>query len=345
MSTQAGPESMASPASPVSGDPTEPSGLAHAFLLDGRGGAERLDWDGVLRWTPGDGPLWLNLDYTAADVKRWLALGSAIDPLVRDSLLDDDPRPRAASRGDSLILIVRAINLNEGAAPEDMLSIRAWVEPHRMITLRHRKSRSLKAIAAELEAGTGPAGVGELTASLIERVLEYVATRVDTLGDAIAACEDQVLAETRGELRTQLADHRRRAIGLRRFLAPQREAFAKLAQIQVPWLPAHARARIAESADRMTRTVEELDAARDRAAVTQEELQSKIGEATNQRLYVLSIITAVFLPLGFVCSLLGVNVGGVPLQHEDWAFWALCGVFAGVVALQIWFFRRRGWFG
>jgi zinc transporter len=58
--------------------------------------------------------------------------------------------------------------------------------------------------------------------------------------------------------------------------------------------------------------------ARDRAVVTQEELQSKIGEATNQRLYVLSIITAVFLPLGFVCSLLGVNVGSVPLQHDDW---------------------------
>ena len=214
-----------------------------------------------------------------------------------------------------------------------------------MVTMRHRRSRSIKAIAAELDRGSGPAGVAEMTSSLIERVLEYVATRVDTLGDAIAACEDQVLTETRGELRSQLADHRRRAIALRRFLAPQREAFAKLAQVQLPWLDATARARVVEAADRMTRTVEELDAARDRAAITQEELQSKIAEATNQRLYVLAIITAVFLPLGFVCSLLGVNVGGVPLQHEDWAFWALCGLFGAVVATQIWVFRRRGWFG
>ena len=113
----------------------------------------------------------------------------------------------------------------------------------------------------------------------------------------------------------------------------------------MPWLDATARSRIVEAGDRMTRTVEELDAARDRAAVTQEELQSKIGEATSQRLYVLSVITAIFLPLGFVCSLLGVNVGGVPLQHDDWAFWGLCGVFATIVAAQIWFFRRRGWFG
>jgi zinc transporter len=324
---------------------SEPSGLVHAYLLDGRGGRASLDWAGVTRWTPGDGALWLNLDYTARDVQDWLVEHSQLDPVVRDALLDDDPRPRAAAHGDALLLIVRAINLNEGAAPEDMLSIRAWIEPRRIVTLRHRRSRSIKAIAAELDRGGGPTSVADMTASLIERVLEYVVTRVDTLGDAIAACEDQVLGETRGELRGQLADHRRRAIALRRFLAPQREAFGKLAQIQLPWLDPTARARIVEAADRMTRTVEELDAARDRAAITQEELQSKIAEATNQRLYVLAIITAVFLPLGFVCSLLGVNIGGVPLQHDDWAFWALCGLFGTVVAIQIWFFRRRGWFG
>jgi len=322
-----------------------PTGLSHAYLLDGRGGGEQLDWNGVARWLPGHGTLWLNLDYSAPDVERWLGLGANIDPVIRDALLDNDPRPRAVAHGDALLLIVRGINVNEGAAPEDMLSIRAWIEPHRVVALRRRQSRSLKAIAADLDRGAGPAGAGELTALLIERVLEHVATRVDTLGDDIAACEDQVVRETRGELRAQLADHRRRAIALRRFLAPQREAFAKLAQIQLPWLDATTRSRIGEAADRMTRTVEELDAARDRAAVTQEELQSKIGEAANQRLYVLSVITAVFLPLGFVCSLLGVNVGGVPLQHADWAFWVLCGVLGGAVAAQLWFFRRRGWFG
>ena len=93
----------------------------------------------------------------------------------------------------------------------------------------------------------------------------------------------------------------------------------------------------------MTRTIEELDAARDRAAVTQEEVSSRMSELTNTRLYILSIITAIFLPLGFVCSLLGVNVGGVPLQTEGWAFWALVGIFIVGVAIQLWIFRRRGW--
>lgn len=327
-----------SPAAP------EPTGLSHAYLLDGHGGGEHLDWSGVERWSPDAGALWLNLDYSAADAQRWLGAHSQITPVIRDALLDGDPRPRAALHGDALLLIIRGINVNDSAGLEDMLSIRAWIEPRRVITLRRRQSRSIKAIAADLDRGAGPTGVAELTALLIERVLEHIALRVDTLDDEIAACEDKVVGEPPGELRAELADLRRRAIALRRFLAPQREALARLAQLQLAWLGDTVRSRIVEAADRMTRTVEELDAARDRAAVTQEELQSRIGEVTNRRLYVLSLITVVFLPLGFVCGLLGVNVGGVPLKDSEWAFWALCCGFPGVVAAQLWFLRRRGWF-
>jgi zinc transporter len=322
------------------------TGLLGAYLLDGKGAATRLDWDGVARWAPPDGTLWLVLDYPSPDAAEWLRTHSGIDPLILEALLDNDPRPRAVVHGEALALIVRGINQNQGSEPEDMVSVRAWVEPHRIITMRHRVSRSLEALAAELDRGVGPVNAADVTADLVDRILEHVDRRVDTLGDAIAASEDEILAEPRsGDLRGQLADLRRRAIALRRFLGPQREALAKLAVVQLPWFTQAHRNRVVEATDRMTRTVEELDAARDRAAVTQEELASRQTELTNRRLYVLSIITAVFLPLGFVCSLLGVNIGGMPFQHDDWAFWALIAMFIVGVAIQLWVFRRRGWFG
>jgi zinc transporter len=320
------------------------SGLIHALLLDGKGGARRLDWAGVRAWSPNDGVLWLNLDYAQADAVAWLAGDAQLDPIVREALTDPDPRPRAVAHGEDLKLIVRGINQNEGSQPEDMLSVRAWIEPRRIVTLRHRKSRSIQSIADDLGRGEGPTSAGELTVQLVDRIVDHVVSRVDKLGDELADSEDAILSERNGgDLRARLADHRRRAIALRRFLAPQREALAKLVVIDVPWLTDRQRAQLGEVADRMTRTIEELDAARDRAAVTQEEVSSRMSELTNTRLYILSIITAIFLPLGFVCSLLGVNVGGVPLQAEGWAFWALVGVFVVGVAIQLWIFRKRGW--
>jgi zinc transporter len=314
------------------------TGLHHAHLLDGAGGATPLDWDQIRAWSPNDGVVWINLNYGLEDAASWLRDGSGIGPLALAALTDPDPRPRAVALGDALLLIVRGINQNEGATPEDMISVRTWAEPRRIVTLRRRRSRSLQALTDDLAAGVGPRTAGEFVAMFVERNLEHVVARVDTLGDEIAACEDQALGGPRGDLRAILADHRRRAIALRRFLGPQREAFAKLPVIVVPWLDAQHRARFGEAADRMTRTVEELDAARDRAAVTQEELASRSNELTNQRLYLLSLVTAIFLPLGFVCSLLA-----VPLEHDHWPFWLMCGLFATGAAWQIWLFRRRGW--
>jgi zinc transporter len=320
------------------------TGLLHALLLDGKGGATALSgWAAIDAWTSNDPILWIDLDYSIPEAAGWLEASSKIDPLVLAALVDPDPRPRALSHREDLLLISRGINLNVGAAPEDMISVRGYVEARRIVTLHHRVSSSLQSIAADLERRAGPTDAADLVTLFVERTVEHVVTRVDVLGDEIAACEDRALETRDADLRATLADHRRHAIQLRRFLGPQREALGKLAAINLPWFDAMQRARINEVSDRMTRTIEELDAARDRAAVTQEELGARATEATNQRLYVLSLVTAIFLPLGFVCSLLGVNVGGVPLQHDDWAFWALVGMFGVGVALQLWLFRRRGW--
>lgn len=319
-------------------------GLVHALLLDGKGGARALDWAGVRAWTPSDGALWVNLDFESATVRDWLQSSSAgIASVYVEALTDHDPRPRSVSAGDSLLLIIRGINNNAGSAPEDMISVRAWVEGNRLITLRRRASSSVAQLAGELERGVGPRSTPDLVVALVDRVIDHVVARVDILGDDVAALEDRVLGGNQGDVRAALADQRRRAIALRRFLAPERDALAKLASANVTWLDSNHRVRLGEVADHLMRAVEELDAARDRATVTQEELSSQVAEAANKRLYVLSLITAVFLPLGFVCALLGVNIGGVPFRDDTWAFWALCGLFAVGLAVQWWFFKKRGW--
>jgi len=93
--------------------------------------------------------------------------------------------------------------------------------------------------------------------------------------------------------------------------------------------------------DRLLRFVEDLDAVRDRAAVTQEELSARLAESMNRTMYVLSIVTAIFLPLGLLTGLLGVNVGGMPGEESEQAFAYVC-VLMGVMALGLWaLFRSK----
>ena len=78
--------------------------------------------------------------------------------------------------------------------------------------------------------------------------------------------------------------------------------------------------------------------------MAQEELTQKLTEQTERRMYVLAIITSVFLPLGFLTGLLGINVGGMPGTDDPLAFWIVCLLAVIVSVVTLWVLRRMRWF-
>ena len=93
----------------------------------------------------------------------------------------------------------------------------------------------------------------------------------------------------------------------------------------------------------MTRLAEELDTIRDRSTVLQEQVIEERAEVMNQRLFVLSILSAVFLPISFVTGLFGVNVGGIPGVESPGAFALLVVGLALATLLMLALFRWRRW--
>jgi zinc transporter len=145
------------------------------------------------------------------------------------------------------------------------------------------------------------------------------------------------------QLRSQLATLRRQAISLRRYLSPQREALSRLLTEKIPWLDESNRIRLREVYDMLIRHIEDLDEARDRAAVTQEQLVNSLSEQMNKKMYILSIVAAIFLPLGFLTGLLGINVGGIPGAESKLGFLVFVLLLSAVVVFQIWLFRKKKW--
>lgn len=144
-------------------------------------------------------------------------------------------------------------------------------------------------------------------------------------------------------LREKLGSLRREIVRLRRYLAPQRDAVNRLQNERVAWLDEISRVYLREIADRTTRYVEDLDSARDRAAVTQEELNSRLSERMNKTMYVLSLVAGVFLPLGLLTGLLGINVAGIPGTEDPSAFVVVCAILLFLGILQVAVFKRMKW--
>jgi zinc transporter len=319
-------------------------GLVFAFRLDGKGGGEPLHWEAVRSFDPaGGGILWAHIDYHGVEAKKWLFEESGLDEVVTEALTEKETRPRVHFHAAGISAILRGVNQNPNSDPEDMVSVRMWVEPGRIITMRHRRVMAIADLKKAVEAGRGPDSPGEFLDMVAERLLDRMAGVVSKLDDDVDDLEEQVLTAESYELRPRISDIRRQAISLRRYLAPQREALVRLTTEKTDVLDEVHRARIREAADRATRYVEDLDAARERASVTHEELDGRLSERMNSTMYVLSIVAAIFLPLGLITGLLGINVGGMPGADDPSAFWAVCLMLAVIVIAEIYLFKRKRW--
>jgi zinc transporter len=321
-------------------------GLVHAFVLDGQGGARAIAQTQLASLELSEREsLWLHWDRGHPQTQSWLRQDSGLSEFACDLLLEENTRPRLLPLPeDEMLLFLRGVNLNPGAEPEDMVSVRIFASARRVISLRLRPLRATEELIAELAAGKGPTSASELMLSLAHYLTDKIENLVTELSEQVDEQEERVDAEER-----LVPDHamllqlRRRAASLRRFLAPQRDIYAQLTRNQLPWFIADDTDYWNELNNRLTRYLEELELSRERVNLVLEAENRRMDQRMNRTLYRFGIIAGVFLPMTFLTGLLGINVGGIPGAESPYGFALVCLVMVTVALGQWWLLRRLRW--
>jgi Mg2+ and Co2+ transporter CorA len=72
--------------------------------------------------------------------------------------------------------------------------------------------------------------------------------------------------------------------------------------------------------------------------------QMAAGTRVEKRLRILTIVSAITLPLGLIAGLLGMNVGGLPGTQDAYGFIIVVSLMIAIALAELWYFRRKGWF-
>lgn len=318
-------------------------GVFNAYLLDRQGGYTQITNSEITDAEIGNRIVWLDLDYTNPEVQGWLKLDNGLKHLICETLIAETTRPRVIAVDDGLLLILRGVNLNPGADPDDMISIRFWVTEELIISTRMRNLFSIIDLKESFEVQNGPKTSAEFIVQLANFLVLRMTETIDNLEEVISQLEEEIFSSETADLRTDLSGLRRQIIELRRFMAPQRDALSQLPQEKSNWFNKNNLHLLHNVKERLIRHIEDLDAVRDRATIIQDELQTHLSNQLNKRMYILSLIAAIFLPLGFLTGLLGVNIGGIPGADYPFAFHIFIISMVVIVVIQIIIFRSRKW--
>jgi zinc transporter len=309
-------------------------------LLVGDGPVRRLAIDEATAWR-GPGFLWVHLEGRDPQDLSWLRTASDIPDIAAGALIATETRPRCDRIEDGAIVNLRGPGDVDPEDSDRLVSIRLWISQGRVTSLSRRTLSATASVIRLVEAGRihDP---GDLVAAFAREISRELDPQVAALGDQLDECESALESGNIYRLRSSIAQIRSDAISFRRFVAPDRDALATLAAMDVDWLEEQDRLHIHEAADRFARMAEELEAVRERAALLHEQLTDLRSEQIDQRSLLISIVAFIFLPLTFITGLLGMNVEGIPYANRPWAFWAIV-AFCLLVGLAVlaWFARSR----
>lgn len=104
----------------------------------------------------GGGPFWRRFRAEPGDPAPDSLPG--LDPVTVGGLFGEEKRPRCVPHGEGALVILRGVNLNPGAAPEDMISVRVWIDPAQLVTVQYRDSMAVDEEIAFVTAPTEEQG-------------------------------------------------------------------------------------------------------------------------------------------------------------------------------------------
>lgn len=287
---------------------------------------------------------WIQVDFSVPE-SRVIIESLHENEIITSALMKDDSRPRVAIYPDELLLIVRGVNRMKEEKPENMISVRIFATRNLIVTTQKKSLKSIDSLVEDMKQNNAPKSTGDFIVRLNERLVFNMSDLMEDIEEAAISMEEMVM-ENDGddeENKSELYSLRRQIIQLKRYLIPQRDALNKLQIEKTSWMTTKQQLRLREVNDYLMRYLEMLEAARELASVSQETLINRSNEQINSRMYLLSIIAALFLPLSFFTGLLGVNLAGIPHAESSHAFAFFVVILLVVVAFQFWFFRRNKW--
>ncbi|MDQ7883243.1 zinc transporter ZntB [Atlantibacter hermannii] len=310
-----------------------------AWTLDGKGGVKPLDNNDII---DNQHPCWLHLNYTHPESAEWLATTPLLPNTIRDALAGESTRPRVSRLGDGTLITLRCINGSTDERPDQLVAMRLYMDERLIVSTRQRKVLALDDVVQDLNDGTGPTDVGGWLVDVCDALTDHASEFIEELHDKIIDLEDSLM-DQQVPPRGFLALLRKQLIVMRRYMAPQRDVYSRLASERLPWMTDDHRRRMQDIADRLGRGLDEIDACISRTAIMADEISQVMQESLARRSYTMSLMAMVFLPSTFLTGLFGVNLGGIP--GGDWrlGFSLFCVMLVVLIGGVTWWLHRSKW--
>jgi len=270
-----------------------------------------------------------------------------IDKLTIEDLFKGTKRPRLEEYpGYVFFSIVSAL-------PTDKLSFSLKKErisfimgSNYLISFQEHISDHFPEVRERLELKKGKIrikGPDFLLFRMLEAIIDNYMEVVDEIAVKIQDMDDLAIHYVKSETLRQIEWQKRKLVELRKIVQPMRELVTQLERVESHLFAAENAHYYDDLKDSCWTVVEEIDSQKQILDGMANLYYAVQGQRMNEIMKVLTVISAIFIPLTFIVGIYGMNFEFMPELHLKNGYYYVMAFMAILAAVLIFIFYKRGW--
>ena len=293
--------------------------------------------------------IWIDMEGpTEADEQLLMNLFH-FHPLTLEDCRETRNYPKVEEFPGYLYFIVHGVRADTSPDHFNTIELDAFLGPNYVITYHHEMFRSINNVK-KLVSTTPVAcqrGPAFLLHQILDQIVDFYSPVLDDFDERIAKLEDDIFTLRRPNqaILEEIMDLKRGVLRLRRISARQMEVILRTSRGEFALIPAAMLPFYRDIHDHIIRITDLAESYRDLISGSLDAYMSVVGNRMNEIMKVLTIFSAIMLPLTFIAGVYGMNFENMPELGTRFGYFVVLAIMVVVAIGMLVFFWMRGWLG
>jgi magnesium transporter len=269
-----------------------------------------------------------------------------LHPLALEDVLNTAQRPKWEDYHNGIFLIVRALRFNETQQGFYNEQIAFFFNKDFLITFQEDEDDLFLNIRERLNMSMGKIrqkGADYLTYTLIDSIVDQYFVILDKTEESIDEIESQILVNFDTSARNKIYKIKRQLSEVKRVAMPLRDVVGRFMREDSNFVEKGTTIFARDLYDHVQRVIEMIESQRDMLNNLNDLYHAEVSNKANHVMKVLTIVSAIFIPLTFLAGIYGMNFDVLPELHHEKGYFILWGVMILIAVLQLIYFKKKKW--
>jgi magnesium transporter len=294
------------------------------------------------------GLTWIHLDAPDHEAATALAERFGWHPLDVEDVLSKRQRPKVDEYPDYLFAVLHFPFYDKAVQRLNAAELDVFLGPGYLVTLPNVELLPLTRLFRRCEEDDAfreqlfSKGSGRLLYEVLDDLFDYCFPILDKIGHKLDSVEDDMFERRAEDVVRDLSNVKQEIISYRKIIKPERTTLRLLERRVERFLPEELDLYFDDIVDGAERIWDLLDNYKEVVEGLESTNESVISHRQNDVLRVLTVFSAVLLPLTLIASVFGMNVD-FPGFGTAAAFWVIVAVMVVALGGLLGFFRWKRW--